>query len=470
VHNFRVLLYPRGGASLAKNKPLVGEQKEEDQTSGFGMSYKILPMIGSPAERVGVYLQYLPTNGDDSVDVTFDLRLRGQQTSGRKFDLEFNGGMRFTKEGKLSEGTASDFGAHLMQTPLLEEFMGAEQGSEMPLQVSARLTVHPELARGESEEVAQRESKNQPFGFNDIRLGSNGLHNTNAVRVGKVVVPLLQNLKDRPRMFEVGAYPGVEYRILRIFSEDGHEIFGSAPGSSYELKPIYPLVDALERQWPVSVQEAEIPRLYTANMYNAISALGSLFTAVFGLLTAFIVSQAVSLFFIPSRSMDPTLQIGDVLVVEKVSPRVLKGNNHKGDVVLFHPPSLLQEIVSANGGRITDRDLFVKRVAAEPGDIVKVDASGAVTVNGEETKEGRDLCEAEPLRLIERYVRAGETKIKDGEVFVMGDCSSVSVDSRVWGPLSNDEIVGKPLVRAWPFNRFGSIASLPTPNTEDWRD
>jgi hypothetical protein len=98
----------------------------------------------------------------------------------------------------------------------------------------------------------------------------------------------------------------------------------------------------------------------------------------------------------------------------KVSPRVLKGNNHKGDRVLFHPPGLLQQIVSANGGRITDRDIFVKRVVAEPGDIVKVEASGAVLVNGEETKEGRDLCEAEPLRLIERYVQAGEIRVKEG--------------------------------------------------------
>jgi hypothetical protein len=50
------------------------------------------------------------------------------------------------------------------------------------------------------------------------------VHDTGNVRIGKVVVPLLQNLKDRPRMFEMGAYPGVEYRILRISQRTGTKL------------------------------------------------------------------------------------------------------------------------------------------------------------------------------------------------------------------------------------------------------
>mmetsp|Transcript_15895 Transcript_15895/g.23073 ORF Transcript_15895/g.23073 Transcript_15895/m.23073 type:complete len:91 (-) Transcript_15895:671-943(-) len=65
-----------------------------------------------------------------------------------------------------------------------------------------------------------------------------------------------------------------------------------------------------------------------------------------GLFTAFIISQLIYLFVIPSRSMDPTLEVGDVLVVEnKVTSRAMKDNNRKGDIVLFHPPSRLQQIV-----------------------------------------------------------------------------------------------------------------------------
>ena len=465
VHSFRILIYPRGGGSTAKNKPVHGGETDRDETSGFGMSYKVLPMFGSRQERVGVYLQYLPKNDNSTIDATFDIRLKGHQTCGRIFDVEWSAGMRFVKKGKLSEGTASDFGAHLMQTSLLERFMGAEDGSDKPLRVHVRLTLHPQCINeySSNQEDTIKDYQPQGFPFTDIRRydNSRNTHDVTEVRVGKIVVPILQKLSQRPLMFEVGAYPGVEYRILRIFSKHGYEVFGSEPGAEYELKPIYPLVDQLERQWPVRVREEAIPKLLTANMYNIVSALGSLFTAVFGLFSAFALSQLISLFVIPSRSMDPTLRVGDVLLVEKVTPRILKGNNHKGDVVLFHPPSRLQNIVSASGGHITDRDLFVKRVAAEPGDIVTVDAPGNVKVEGESKRKRRDLCEAEPLKLIEKYVKPGRIEIQKNEVFVAGDCGSVSIDSRVWGSLSTDEIVGKPLIRVWPLDRFGRLATLP---------
>jgi signal peptidase I len=183
---------------------------------------------------------------------------------------------------------------------------------------------------------------------------------------------------------------------------------------------------------------------------------------VAGLTTAFILSQLVSIFFIPSKSMDPTLRVGDVLLVEKVTPRIFK-NPNMGDVVLFHPNNQLQDIVKANGGRISDRDLFVKRVAAGPGDYVTVDPTGKVSVNGVAATGRRDLCEEEPLRLIQRYVQpVDKKKIKQDEVFVMGDCSSVSVDSRVWGPLDKDDIVGKPILRIWPLDRWGAVPNIPS--------
>ena len=472
-HSFRILIYPRGGGYNTKNKP-TGEAGSEEK-SGFGMSYKVLPLFGATQERVGVYLQYLPNHDNAVVDATFDIRLKGQQSSGRMFDVEWSAGMRFKSNGKLSEGTASDFGAHLMQTSLLEGFMGAQDGSDKPLRVEVRLTLHPQWSETSNVQVDAKTENSAAlaFPFPDIRKSdsSSNTHDGTKVRVGKVVVPILQQLSQRPLMFQAGAYPGVEYRIMRIFSKQGHEIFGSEPGAEYELKPIYPLVSQLERQWPVRVKEESIPKLLTANMYNTVSALGSLFTAVFGLFSAFAVSQLISLFVIPSRSMDPTLKIGDVLLVEKVTPRILKGNNHKGDVVLFHPPSRLREIVSANGGHITDRDLFVKRVAAETGDVVTVDAPGHVQVQGESQQSRRDICEAEPLKLIEKYIKPGKSEIQKNEVFVAGDCGSVSIDSRVWGSLSTDDIVGKPLIRVWPLDRFGSLDTLPIEKSAtDWQE
>ncbi|CAB9501497.1 Thylakoidal processing peptidase [Seminavis robusta] len=454
-YEFRVLLYPRGGGH---NSAQQGDAVED---------------------RVGVYLQFLPQHDNDTVDATFGLRLKGRQSQGPRFDVEWKSGVRFVPLDKanLKDGTANDFGSHMMQSHLLEDFLGGED-SEESLDVEVTVKIHPasesslSLATGSS---LENEKPSSNFGFfRDIREiedcggggeGSLQQHNPENVRVGKIIVPILQRLSQRPRMFELGAYPGVEYRIMRILHpETGEDIFTSMHGADYELKPIYPLVAALERNWPVRVNEKELPKIYTMTMFNVISALGSLFTAVAGLTTAFIISQLVSIFFIPSKSMDPTLQVGDVLLVEKVTPRVFNSNPpNEGDVVLFNPNDKLQAIVKANGGRISDRDLFVKRVAAGPGDYVSVESTGSVSVNGVAAKGRRDLCEEEPLKLIERYVQPVDKQdIKKDQVFVLGDCSSVSVDSRVWGPVNKNEIVGKPLFRIWPVERWGPIPRIPT--------
>ena len=472
THDFCVLLYPRGGGQNSKNGELFG-----GGDIGFGMGYK---MFGDKSEKVGVYLKYLPESTDGSVDATFTLLLKGQQVEGPKFDLGWSSGMRFVspEASNLREGLANDFGTHLMQSCLLPVFLGVNDGTEGKLEVKVSITLHSQtgvntatLAYGgaftSSPSTGTGLLQNLGLPLVDIRQATdNGAHNTEQVRVGKIVVPVLSKLEQRPRMFEIGSYPGVEYRIMRIFDPNGQEVFGSVPGADYEIRPIYSLVDQLERPWPVRVNEKEIPKLLAVGTYNAISALASLFTAIGGLTTAFLVSQVISLFFIPSKSMTPTLQVKDVLVVEKISPRILGDNKKIGDVVLFSPPDRLREIASSSGGRISDRDLFVKRIAAGPGDTVTVESSGGVKINGVTPTERRDLCEAEPLRLILRYIQPGTYTMEDKEVFVLGDCSDVSVDSRVWGPLKSTKIIGKPLGRIWPLERFGSIPALPT--TKEW--
>lgn len=237
-----------------------------------------------------------------------------------------------------------------------------------------------------------------------------------------------------------------------------------------------------------------------------ISAVGSLFTAVTGLFTAFLVSQMISLYFIPSRSskfcdrctvscihscasnadhlffflsVEPTLNVGDVLVVEKVTPRL---NNlvqsitssstsfyKPGDVILFQPPTKLKEIVENTGGQLNDRDLFVKRIAALPGDSIEVniqdntdsDEIAQVKINSipvQEIQGNRNLCvqnfekekqEALP-KLLGKFITPTQSTIPKNEYFVMGDCGPVSVDSRAFGFLDQKQIIGKPLFRIWP--------------------
>jgi signal peptidase I len=468
-HQFRVKLYPRGGGDNTRKS--------------------------RPEEVVGLYLQYLGSEGssskdetNDSVDTTFSLRLKGRQRQ-QRFDVEWRAGMRFVSDAKdsnLNQGDAKDFGFPLMQTNLLKDFVGIVDTNEgmydpTPIVVEAEVLIHntaleESLLQSSSVQntdttiklelspaTGNNDSSRSPLN-KDIRLREDGkiyAHDTERVRVGKIVVPVLSRLSQRPKMFERGTYPGVEYRILRILKDD-QERFTSCPGAQYELKPVYPLVGQLERQWPVRVKEEDIPRLYTPSMYNILSVFGSLFLAASGLFTSFLLSQAISLFFIPSKSMDPTLKVGDVLLVDKLSSRSFlrqSSRNKVGDIVLFSPPSELQQIVARNGGKLSSRDLFVKRIAASTGDKVTIYKDGNVEVNDENVVDGRrDLCEAEPLRLIEKYIQPSQDRIIDPkEVFVMGDCSSVSVDSRVWGPLETKQIVGRPILRLWPLERFGKV-------------
>lgn len=362
-----------------------------------------------------------------------------------------------------------------MRADLLSTFLGADDDdddhrpTEMEVdatvfssgRLSARRTIH-------ENDAGARSSSSTLFG---LAPGKDVRGDEELARVGRIVVPVLRSLSQRPRLFEIGAYPGVDYRIMRVFAPSGEEIFASVPGADYELKPVYPLVDQLERDWPVRVNESEIPKLVTSGAYNVLSAAGSLVAAVAGLAATFLASRfLVSLLFIPSRSMEPALRAGDVLLVEKVTPRATPARARApGAVVLFAPPPALRDVVARSGGApLSDRDLFVKRVAAVAGDVVSVSPRGDATVNGAPAAGARDACDAEPLRLIERYVTPTDvaTTVPDDQLFVLGDCGAVSVDSRVWGFLDANRVVGRPVVRVWPPGRVGPVPSLP-PSTTD---
>lgn len=132
--------------------------------------------------------------------------------------------------------------------------------------------------------------------------------------------------------------------------------------------------------------------------------------------------------WIPSTSMLPTLKIGDRLIIEKVS---FKFNGiSRGDIVVFHAPpaSRMDEVM-------------IKRVIGLPGDTVSI-KKGIVYINGSPLEEPYEL--EKPRDDFKPFT------VPEGSIFVMGDNRNNSFDSRFWGVVPTDLIIGKALARFYP--------------------
>lgn len=164
---------------------------------------------------------------------------------------------------------------------------------------------------------------------------------------------------------------------------------------------------------------------------------------------------ALQAFFIPSASMEPTLREGDRVLVEKIG--YLVGEPHRGQVIVFEKDivgvlpiepeeGLLTDIVDALKGLFgfpdgTTQD-FIKRVMAVGGDTIE-GKDGQVFVNGVQAEESYLPAGVETSVF-------GPITIPEGYVFVMGDNRGNSDDSRSFGPVPEDRIVGHAFVLIWP--------------------
>jgi signal peptidase I len=169
----------------------------------------------------------------------------------------------------------------------------------------------------------------------------------------------------------------------------------------------------------------------------------------------------VQAFYIPSPSMDPTLKVGDRVLVNKLAYK-LHGPS-RGDVIVFSNPGQCPEphrnpvsaffhwITEGLGVSAPSCEDFIKRVIGLPGDVVE-ERNGVIFVNGKRL--------VEPYLNKQRDTRTlGPWTVPAGELFVLGDNRVDSNDSRFGlGDVPIDHVVGKAFIIIWPPSRFGGLA------------
>jgi signal peptidase I len=144
--------------------------------------------------------------------------------------------------------------------------------------------------------------------------------------------------------------------------------------------------------------------------------------------------------YIPSESMLPTLEIGDRLIVEKLS--YYTHPPQRGDIIVFTPPPQLQ----AQG--YLEEQAFIKRVIGLPGNTIEV-------------KNNRVYIDRELLT--ETYIAEppnyamSPIVVPPDQLFVMGDNRNNSKDSHLWGFLPTANIIGHACFRFWPIDRLGGM-------------
>jgi len=157
----------------------------------------------------------------------------------------------------------------------------------------------------------------------------------------------------------------------------------------------------------------------------------------------------VATYSIPSGSMEPTLQIGDRIVVDKLAYH-LHGVG-RTDIIVFSTPPL----ENCAGPPVAD---LVKRVIGLPDETISL-SDGNVYIDGRFLPEPwlpptvRDSTYPGPSSAA--YSLRHPYRIPSGDVFVMGDNRTESCDSRYWGPVRESTIVGKVDFRIWPLSRLG---------------
>lgn len=151
-------------------------------------------------------------------------------------------------------------------------------------------------------------------------------------------------------------------------------------------------------------------------------------------------------FIVDGSSMYPTFKNGQYLIVDEVTYRFEEPE--RGDVLIFSYPldpcvSLIERIRTGGDGQCRK---FIKRIIGLPDETVLIQG-GKITIKNTANPEG--------IELDEFYVKlakedSGTYTLTENEYFVMGDNRGASADSRMWGPVSREDFIGRPMLRLYP--------------------
>jgi signal peptidase I len=193
------------------------------------------------------------------------------------------------------------------------------------------------------------------------------------------------------------------------------------------LEPTPPELSPLDRQNVVALASDE-PSAARRVIVEAVQ------TIALALLMFLVINFLTARIRVDGRSMEPNFHDGDYVIVNRLAFRL--GELQRGDVVVFPYP-------------LNQEEDYIKRIIALPGDRVGI-RDGLVLLNGA-------VLDEEYLGAPPHGSDLEAVTVPEGEVFVMGDNRYDSSDSRSWGPLSIEDIIGKAIFRYWPLADIGSV-------------
>lgn len=158
------------------------------------------------------------------------------------------------------------------------------------------------------------------------------------------------------------------------------------------------------------------------------------------LIRAFVIEP----FSIPTESMCDTIEVGDSVLAEKITLE-FGGTVSQGDIIVFKNPE-----------RDSEKDVLCKRVVARGGQTVDM-RDGSVYIDGRKIAEGYAKGDSYPLYIGKPKRISYPYKVPEGEIWVMGDNRENSADSRYFGAIPEDSVIGICVMRYLPLNRIGTL-------------